>query len=287
MIYFLTVNYYSTSLITKLIASIQNDSNTFSKIVIVNNSVDDLSIQSLQSQAVTILEPGRNLGFGNACNLGLQWIYSQNQNAIVWIINPDAYFIENTQEKVNCFFVTYPEVSILGTVIYTPSNKIWFAGGCFRRTTGTISTQDILSNSDSAYVQCDWVSGCSLILNCNNFSECPQFDPRYFLYYEDFEFCLRYAQQGHIVAVTKLFQVIHQPSSITNKNIFNKIKYSTYSYLITLEKYTNRFILFLRLMRLIFYAFILIFVKPQVAFGKIYGTILYLKYLLSFCKIPY
>jgi N-acetylglucosaminyl-diphospho-decaprenol L-rhamnosyltransferase len=287
VIYFLTVNYYSTSLITKLIASIPNNSNTLSKVVIVNNSVDDIAILSLQSQDITILEPGGNIGFGKACNLGLQWIYSQNQNAIVWIINPDAYFMENIQEKANCFFATYPEVSILGTIIYTPNNDIWFAGGCFRRATGTISTQDILSNSDAAYVQCDWVSGCSLILNCNNFSECPQFDSRYFLYYEDFELCQRYAQQGHIVAVTKLFQVIHQPSSITNKNIFNKIKYSTYSYLITIEKYTNRFTLFLRLMRLIFYAFILIFVKPQVAFGKIYGTILYLRYLLSFCKIPY
>ncbi|MUL36683.1 glycosyltransferase family 2 protein [Gloeocapsopsis dulcis] len=287
MIYFLTVNYYSTSLIAKLITSIQNESKALSKVVIVNNSADDFSIRSLQSESVAILEAGKNLGFGSACNLGLQWIYAQNQAAIIWIINPDTYFLEDVQEKVNCFFATYPEVSILGTIIYTPDDNIWFAGGHFRRATGAILPQDILSHSDTAYIQCEWVSGCSFILNCNNFTQCPQFNPVYFLYYEDFDFCQTYAQRGHIVAVTKLFRVIHQPSSITNQNVFNKIKYSTYSYLITLEKYSNRFILFLRLTRLIFYAFVLVIVKPKVAFGKIYGTLLYLRHLLSFCKIPY
>jgi len=33
---------------------------------------------------------GSNLGFGSGCNLGLL-IYAQDTQAIVWLINPDAY----------------------------------------------------------------------------------------------------------------------------------------------------------------------------------------------------
>ena len=280
MIYFLTINYYSTTLVTKLISSLPVIKNVDYKTVIINNSPDDDSIDSLKSETVLIFDAENNLGFGNACNLGLKFIYAEDPQAIVWIINPDAYLVENILNKVNSFFESYPEISILGTIVYTPTGEVWFAGGCFIPTTGAIVTQDLLTNTDTDYVTCDWVSGCSLIVNLRNFRECPQFDPAYFLYYEDFDFCRRYANQGHLIAVTKKFGVQHQPSSITNKYIFRKIKHSTYSYLFTLDRYTNKLVILPRFIRLISYAIILIAVKPQVAFGKFYGVLLYLKYKL-------
>lgn len=272
MIYFLTINYYSTDLVSQLINSIQPG---ISKIVIVNNSPDDDSIYLLKSESVVILEPESNLGFGQGCNFGLNWIYNRDKQAIVWIINPDAYLLPGSLEKINLFFDSYPELSILGTTIYTKTG-IWFAGGKFIPATGTILTVDILT-SDTGYMPCDWVSGCSLLINLGNFSECPQFDPAYFLYYEDFDFCRRYAKLGHLIAVTKHLGVMHQPSAITNRNMFKKMQYSTLSYLLTLEKYTNGLVLVARLTRLITYALLLIVVKPLVGFGKLYGVLLYLR----------
>lgn len=285
MIYFLTVNYYSTELIAKLIRSLPVDQNIEYKTLIINNSPDDNSIQQLKSESLEILDAGYNLGFGCACNKGLQWIYKKDSQAVVWIINPDAYLPENSLEKVNLFFDSYPEISILGTIIHTPKDEIWFAGGSFIPKTGTIKTQDLLTNTQAPYIICDWVSGCSLIVNLGNFSDCPQFDDAYFLYYEDFDFCKRYANQGYLIAVTKEFGVIHQPSSITNRYVFQKIKHSTYSYLITLERYTNNFVVMARLIRLVIYAFILIFIRPKVAFGKFYGLLMYIKQINQRTKI--
>ena len=111
--------------------------------------------------------------------------------------------------------------------------------------------------------------------NLGNFYDCPQFDDAYFLYYEDFDFCRRYANQGYLIAVTKDFGVLHQPSSITNRYVSRKIRHSTYSYLLTLERYTNEFILITRLIRLFVYALVLIFIRPKVAFGKFYGLLMY------------
>ncbi len=276
MIYFLTVNYYSTNLVAQLINSLPNDISIQYKILIINNSPEDDSIHNLQSESVMIIDAESNIGFGNACNLGIKWIYTQETQAIIWIINPDAYLAENTLD-INRFFKLHPEISILGTIIHTPTGEIWFAGGRFLRTTGSILTQDMLTNTDAEYVACDWVSGCSLIINLANFRECPLFDPAYFLYYEDFEFCRRYANEGYLIAITKQFGVLHQPSSITNRNVFLKTKHSTYSYLLTLEKHTNKLVYLLRLIRLICYAILLIFVKPQIALGKLYGVLNYLR----------
>ena len=275
MIYFLTVNYYSSELIAKLIGSLPVDRSIECTTLIINNSPDDDSIRELKNESVQVLDAGYNMGFGCACNYGMKWIYSQDSQAVVWIINPDAYLSDNSLEKINLFFQSYPEISILGTIIHTPKDEIWFAGGRFIPKTGKIKTEDLLTNTDAPYIICDWVSGCSLIVNLRNFSDCPQFDDAYFLYYEDFDFCRRYANQGYLIAVTKDFGVLHQPSSITNRYLYRKISHSTYSYLLTLKRYTNDFIFTIRLLRLFVYAFILIFIRPKVAFGKFYGLLMY------------
>ncbi|NMF61481.1 glycosyltransferase [Brasilonema octagenarum] len=275
MIYFLVVNYYSTNLITKLISSLPSYDSYDYKVVIVNNSPDDNSIYNLKNESVVIFNAESNLGFGGGCNFGLKWIYTQDSQGIVWIINPDAYFVENTIEKVPLFFETHPNISLLGTIDHTTTGEVWFAGGRFILSTGAIVTQDLLTNTDTDYVVCDWITGCSLIVNLRNFDDCPQFDPAYFLYYEDFDFCRRYANQGHLIAVTKQFGVIHQPSSITNRYVFRKIKNSTYGYLLSLDRYTNQWIVKIRLLRLISHALVLMFVKPQVAFGKFAGMLMY------------
>ncbi|NMG11219.1 glycosyltransferase [Brasilonema sp. UFV-L1] len=275
MIYFLVVNYYSTNLINKLIHSLPSFKNHDYKVVIINNSPDDNSIYDLKNESVLIFNAEKNLGFGGGCNLGIKWISSQDTQGIVWIINPDAYFSENVLDQVQLFFKEHPKISILGTIVHTPTGKVWFAGGCFLPSKGAIITQDLLSNTDADYVDCDWITGCSFIINLANFDECPQFDPAYFLYYEDFDFCRRYANQGHFIAVTKQFGVIHQPSSITNRYVFRKIKNSTYGYLLSLDRYTSKLILNLRLIRLMCHALVLIFVKPQVALGKFAGVLMY------------
>ncbi|WP_375514630.1 glycosyltransferase [uncultured Nostoc sp.] len=271
MIYFLIVNYYSTNLVLELINSIHKISHVNYKVIIINNSPDDDSIDNLKTEYVSIFDTETNLGFGCACNLGLKWIYIQDPQAFVWIINPDAYLKENTLDKVKPFFESHPKISILGTLIYTPTGEVWFAGGSFITKTGAIITQNKLKNMDVDYVCCDWVSGCSLILNLNNFPECPYFDTAYFLYYEDVDFCLRYANQGHIVAINNKFSVLHHPSSITNRNVFKKIRSSTYSYLLTMDKYTNKFIFSIRLTFQLLKAMLAIILKPQAALGKICG----------------
>ena len=108
-----------------------------------------------------ILDAGENLGFGKGCNLGMQWVYDRNPQAIIWLINPDTLMLTNSLEKVPDFFTHHPEVSILGTMVYEPTGDIWFGGGKFHQKTGSIIITDnlFLHNPTAAYVLCDWVTG--------------------------------------------------------------------------------------------------------------------------------
>ena len=276
-LYFLVVNYNSSNLVARLLKSINTNNTNYAEkyqVVIINNSAADQEIYNLKNDSTTIIEAKENLGFGKACNLGLHWVKERDDKAILWLINPDAYFNSEVSDMVKAiaFFKHHPQISILGTTVYDSQGEITSAGGTFNPATGALSVVTSFPEDISEdYLKTDWVSGCSLLINLANFTECPNFDPRYFLYYEDLDFCLRYAQQGHQIAVTDLIQVMHDTSSISDRNIRKKYQYITQSYLIHIEKYGNLPVFVLTNIRMSLNTIRLILCRPQQGIGKLIG----------------
>ncbi len=274
--YCLIINYNSSDLISRLIESINNKDRVSFQIVIVNNSPEDKEILNLENDFVKVIEAQENLGFGRACNLGLNWITEQNNKAIVWLINPDAYF--NSKDDISiisiaiAFFKEHPEISILGTTVYNSEGELTSAGGTFQADTAALNIVNYLPEDlHQDYVETDWVSGCSLLINLANFKEVPQFCDRFFLYYEDLDFCLRYSQQGHKIAVTHLLKVMHDTSTITNRNLVQKYRHITQSYLIYIEKYGSKKIFIITNIRMTLNTIRLSIQKPQQGLGKAIG----------------
>jgi len=278
-LYFLIVNYNSSSLVARLIDSININSQDRYQIVIVNNSAADREIYNLENNFTKIIEAKGNLGFGRACNLGLNWIKDQDRAAIIWLINPDAYFnsdetnpkLTNTEIAI-AFFQNHPQISILGTIVNDSQGEITSAGGICNVATGALSIITSLPEKSKVdFLKTDWVSGCSLLINLANFAQCPNFDPGYFLYYEDLDFCLRYGQQGHQIAITPLITINHDTSSISDRNLQKKYQYITQSYLIHMEKYSNLPIFIFTNVRISLNTIRLILFKPQQGIGKLIG----------------
>ena len=283
--YFLIVNYNSSDLIARLVDSIERRKSDC-KVVIINNSPQDTDILKIHSDLdlIKIIEPQKNLGFGKACNLGLNWIAQQNRQAIVWLINPDAYFSSFPEQSTSLidsatiFFKKHPEISILGTAVYNSTGELTSAGGTFTPDTAALTIIDrFLENGDRDYYKTDWVSGCSLLINLANFERVPQFCPRFFLYYEDLDFCLRYSRQGHLIAVTQLLKVTHDTSTITNRDVLQKYRHITQSYLIYIEKYGSKKTFIFTNMRMFSNTIRLLIFKPKQGIGKLLGIYEYWK----------
>lgn len=276
MIYLITVNYHSADLIAKLLVSIQAQDMAAYQLIIVNNSAEE-DCGKLAGDRVLILQSGSNLGFGGGCNLGLNWVFERDRSALVWLINPDATLTESALNHAAEFCRDHPTLSIIGTLITEPCQKIWFAGGEFVPETGKIVAKTELpihQNRDPIdYVETSWVTGCSLLLNLQNFSDCPLFDSAYFLYYEDFDFCRRYAEQGHFVVITDRIHIIHQPSSITRRDPGFKLQHSTASYLLALKRHTSQRVFGYRLSRILFHALRVSLAQPQQAIAIVRGIL--------------
>ncbi|MCD8486826.1 MAG: glycosyltransferase family 2 protein [Desertifilum sp.] len=221
--------------------------------VIVNNSPEDYSIKDLATEYcnIQLMFSEENLGFGRGCNLGLQAIYQQNSNALVWLINPDTTLERHAIDFAIQCFCNHPDLAILGTQIRDTQGNIWFSHGQFNRWTGSLKHTQSLATTKSdnlgEVLPSRWVSGCSLILNFAKFKTCPLFDPHYFLYYEDNDFCERYYQQGYKISVTQAILVNHVVSATSQNNVSAKFHHATYSKLYFLKQHGTRLSLILNI----------------------------------------
>lgn len=268
-LYFLTVNYYSVSLIRRLLDSIENLAIPY-HVIVVNNSPTDGEVKNLDYSYLEIIETGSNLGFGCACNRGLELIFKRSSGATVWLINPDAYFLPEDLTKIPHTLITIKSFPIVGTVIYNQEQNLTFSGGNFHHFSGTITAETKLF--EKPIKPTSWVSGCSMILNLSCFKECPQFDKDFFLYYEDFEFCQRYNKLGYQVVICSQIKVIHQTSSITKQMKEEKITQEIYSYLLALTKQGITVGLVYRLIRICLVSIGQLVNHPKQAAAKLKGV---------------
>ncbi|MGB3535197.1 MAG: glycosyltransferase [Microcoleaceae cyanobacterium] len=282
MIYWITVNYYSTQYIERLINSIVSQSQLNYQIIIVNNSVDDDLIHQFASDKILIIDSPHNLGFGDGCNIGLNWVYQRDKNAIVWLINPDTVLPQNAAVEALKFTQQNPHLSIVGTLVKEANNTVSLGGGIFNKITGEILPKVYdKSLQNQSLITIDWISGCSMLINFNQFKNCPQYDSDYFLYYEDFDFCMRYRTLGHQLAITPNITVIHHPSSITNQYPNLKLEHQIYSYLLSLKKYASLSAFYYRFFRIISVSLIALLISPSTGLNKLKGVIRYLHWLFK------
>ncbi|NES97007.1 MAG: glycosyltransferase family 2 protein [Desertifilum sp. SIO1I2] len=252
-LYFLIVNYYSTAFIRKLLASLDFSERSQFHVAIVNNSPEDFAVKDLATEYsnIQLIFSEENLGFGRGCNLGLQTIYQQNSNALIWLINPDTTVEQNAIDFVIECFHKHPDLAILGTQIRDSQGNLWFSQGQFNRWTGSLKHTQPLAiaklDNPGEVLPSRWVSGCSLILNLAKFETCPLFDPHYFLYYEDNDFCERYYQQGYQISVTQAILVNHVVSATSQNNVSAKFRHATYSKLYFLQQHGTRLSLILNI----------------------------------------
>ena len=263
MLYLLVVNYHTAELIQQLLQSATQGTHR-PPVIVVNNRPDDPGIPALAAKpALTVLEPGQNLGFGEGCNVGLRYLYDRNPDAWVWLINPDTTLTAGAIAQVIAAFTAHSDIAILGTQVQDTTGQLWFEQGWFNPWLGSMTyinsaerrlRADSLPDTPNIRAS-QWVSGCSLVVNCAQFDACPSFDAHLFLYYEDTEFCLRYGKQGQSVAVLSAPIVVHRVSSATSRYPTAKFAHATFSKLYVLHRHGTVLALGLNLVYLLAQSF--------------------------------
>ncbi len=238
MISFIIVNFHGSRDTIGCVNSIYNSSFYNYEIVIVDNSLNESDYNLLKNYFTdkinTSVHKIDNYGIGNACNVGVlhssgDILFFLNNDTIINdvdnlelleeavlkynnIVSPKVYNSDGTTQKnVGGFF------SIISCIIYflqlSPKIKnnglirsvVKYLFHKNRAINAYLGSESDFYNSTSI----DWVSGCSLVVSKTNFEKLGGFDEKFFMYFEDQDFCYRHSRYGYECKLINAISLTH------------------------------------------------------------------------------
>jgi GT2 family glycosyltransferase len=187
---------------------------------------------------VILIRSNKNLGFAGGNNLALRKCIGR----YILLLNSDAYISQNVLESTMFFMNDHPETGILGVkltnedgsmqpsarILPTPFQKFITMSGIasvFKKS--KILSIDYTWWDHSKPKNVGWVPGAYFLIRKEVTERIGFLDERYFLYFEEIDFCLQTQRAGWKVTFFPDASVVHlggQSSITTKKQITNKGK---------------------------------------------------------------
>ncbi|MEB3299792.1 MAG: glycosyltransferase family 2 protein [Candidatus Sericytochromatia bacterium] len=156
------------------------------EVVVVDNAGEAGFAERLERlrPGTRLLVPGRNLGFGRACNLGVADLATE----FVLLLNPDARLEPGALALLVEVLRDDPSLAAVGPAVAAAEGgweRTWGEDPSFFAEWRERRRGRTTANRPTASRHVPWLSGCCVLLRRAVFEEVGGFDPGYFLYYED------------------------------------------------------------------------------------------------------
>ena len=182
------------------------------KVVVPDNASGDGSAEAIGAAIqksgwswATLLPLAENGGYCFGNNAGIRpYLQSDDPPQYVILINPDAYIRDNAISNLLTFMDGRPDVGIAGSRLEDPdgtrhNGAFRFPGLAtelidgfrFGLLTKALSKHDLRYELGDAPMQVDWVVGASMMIRKEVFDDIGLLDEKYFLYFDEVDFCLR------------------------------------------------------------------------------------------------
>jgi N-acetylglucosaminyl-diphospho-decaprenol L-rhamnosyltransferase len=172
------------------------------EVIVVDNNSSDGIVEFLQESYpwVSVIPMGRNLGFGSACNRGIQ----ASTRDYVLLLNPDAVLGRADLRVMVDFMDSHARAGLCGPAVVEASGRLQPTGGM--PNPWTVMMKPFLPSLVSrgrrhvspgdAPERTDWICGSIMLIRREMINDIGAFDPRFFLYFEETDLCRRAQRAG-------------------------------------------------------------------------------------------
>ena len=182
------VTYNSADHVAACLRSVMSQSGVMFETIVVDNDSQDDTLAQLAGFNVKAISSGENLGFGRGCNLG----FASSTGRYVYLLNPDAQLEGNKALAKLCQMMdSHPQWGMAGT-------RILSAGGNSESPPATEYPAERHVHRDFSKLpgKVAWILGASMVVRRGLYVRLGGFDPAFFLYSEETDFCLRIREAG-------------------------------------------------------------------------------------------
>ena len=188
-------------------------------ILIVENSESfiDKDLVLTKFPNVNIVCTGENLGYGKGNNFGINHVKTD----YVLILNPDVTCDEKFFTNIISVVDEAKDFTIIGCqYLY---DNIFMPAGFFNENQNNSFIKNFKNNDIKPLSIVEWVTGCSMLINLNKFSNKNIFDKNFFLYFEEFDLCKSIIKSGGKIYTSRKLKIHHLgfKSSLSENKIEN------------------------------------------------------------------
>jgi GT2 family glycosyltransferase/glycosyltransferase involved in cell wall biosynthesis len=193
----------------QVIASLQLEGIPLEEIVVVQNSAGSESAQN-RTNTVQFLRLNANYGYAVAMNTGIRRHLEAGKEYVL-LLTHDVGLRETSFSRMVAVARARPEFGVLGPTLWWREAQRPFSFGGVRTVDGTTTHRLDPPSATDDVLECDWVDGAAMLVRSEVFREVGLFDERFFLYFEETEFCLRAQRAGWRVGVVRNAVVEQSP----------------------------------------------------------------------------
>ncbi|NLP58170.1 glycosyltransferase family 2 protein [Lutibacter sp. B1] len=229
-IFIIIVSFNAKEWIVKCINSIITSS-IHCEIVLVDNCSSDETLQVVANYTnLTVLPQSNNLGFGAASNIGISFALKNNAD-YVFLLNQDAYLESNTIDKLIKVHKTNHEFGIISPIhLNGDGTKLDKNFANYSKENNELLFDAIKCNFTKSIYHVPFVNAAAWLLPRNTIETIGGFDPIFFHYGEDDNYCQRAKYHNIKVGIVPNSFIYHDRENRANSMIVNKSKISSDNY---------------------------------------------------------
>ena len=222
LVYIILINYNSKIHTVECVKSLNNIFYKNYKILIIDNNSEDNDFSEIEdlNNKVLVIKNKSNFGFAAANNIGIE-IALKNNAEYILLLNNDTVVTPNF---LNILIDEYENDNNIGIctskiLYYDFRDTIWYGGGSINKIKGNICIDDLnkkdFENKKSK--ECEFASGCCMLLSSEVINKVGLMSEKYFLYYEDVDYSSKFLKASYKIKYCPKSVIYHKESVSTKK----------------------------------------------------------------------
>lgn len=180
------------------------------EVIVVDNGSTDDSVSRIRDEFpwAYLIETGKNLGFGGGCNVGIRYSLAQRAD-FVWLLNSDTIVDCDALRALVDKAQSDNDTGAVGSAIYfmdEPERLQAWGGGRINFWLGH-GRHFLKPVCDD---KIEFITGASMLISGDAIRTIGLFDERFFMYWEDGDYCFRLRAAGFRLAVASGSKIWHK-----------------------------------------------------------------------------
>lgn len=185
--------------------------------IVVDNGSTDGSLEAIQNafKSIHLIANSENLGFAEGNNVGIRYAL-QNEADYILLLNNDTEVEPDLLDAFVQGFDKNPEAGILGAkiLLFGQRDTMDHWGGHWNRQSAQFDLVGLRQKDGPSTSQnIDYVCGAALIARRSVFETIGLLEPRFFLIWEESDFCFRARKAGYLTMTCPEARIYHKVSA--------------------------------------------------------------------------